>query len=210
MTTTVKGMEISAEETLSKDGLNRLQQDVLYGFIVEGSVVLDAHDQGYYLTISLNLTSAGHTYDEMLTALESLVEMGRVQKYVESVPTNAYGKSREQVRVTGRSHYSVSLHDADGNPYPFFGEASGNPVLAAVAVFDSLTYKALGAQKVECDIAEQCRRPKEDVQLLLGLVEQGVDEGLYVVTTQDFLVDVPDSHGGTQPGTCTYYTVQFA
>lgn len=198
MTTVVEGMQIDATEELGEDGLTHLQRRVLFRLVCRGEIRISTGDnQEYEIAIELGLQPG--IGGEIRTALEQLVAMGRVKRYIGTKSEGSYG-GRSEVRVAGVYVY-----------LPINAIGLCNEVLAWVALYGPLGYEEFsspdGTTEYGTEIARAMGEPRTREDELIEFMGSAVSRGLLQVTS----VAEPDvksgSYGKSYPVTKTTVTL---
>ena len=198
MTTVVEGMQIDATEELGEDGLTHLQRRVLYKLVCRGEVKISTGDnQEYEIAVKLGLQPG--IGGEIKRAMDELVEMGRVKRFIDTKRENAYGGPHE-VRVLGIYHY---------RPIDVIGLC--NEVLAWVFLYGPLGYEEFsspnGTANYSTELALAMGEPRGREDELIEFMGTAVAKGLLQVTSVAEPGVKSGSYGKSYPVTKTTVTL---
>lgn len=170
MTTVMKDMQIDATEELGEDGLTHLQRRVLYKLICRGEVKISTGDN---LAIKLGLQPG--IGGEIKRAMDELVAMGRVKRFIDTKREKGYGDHHE-VHVLGAYHY---------RPVDAIGVC--NEVLAWVFLYGPLTYEEISAPAGETvnlsDLAIKMGAERSREQQLIECAGTAIAKGMLQVSS---------------------------
>ena len=186
MTTVMKDMQIDATEELGEDGLTHLQRRVLYKLICRGVVKISTGDN---LAIKLGLQPG--IGGEIKRAMDELVAMGRVKRFIDTKREKGYGDHHE-VHVLGAYHY---------RPVDAIGVC--NEVLAWVFLYGPLTYEEISAPAGETvnlsDLAIKMGVERSREQQLIECAGTAIAKGMLQVSSWAEPSMRSGSHGKSYP-----------
>lgn len=200
MATVMEDMQFDATEELGEDGLTHLQRKVFYQLVCRGGIKTSiGANEEFELVVELGLQPGMAA--EIQQAMQVLVEMGRVKRYIDTVPDNGYG-GREAVRVAVHRYLPVN--------------AIGlcNEVLAWVALYGPLEYEEISAPASETvdktNLAIRLGTSKAREQELLEYAVTAIAKGALTVTSVAEPAMQSGSYGKVYPVMKTTVTLALA